>query len=88
MQPSAENSASPAFFIRKRAGAGEKTGTTKLRLIIDMRNLNENCYRDATPLPSVADIFQKIGNGNHFFSNLDLIHAYGTVQWNQVRRSF
>ena len=78
IQPSAENSASPAFFIRKRAGAGEKTGTTKLRLIIDMRNLNENCYRDATPLPSVADIFQKIGNGNHFFSNLDLIHAY----WN------
>jgi len=78
IQPSAENSASPAFFIRKRAGAGEKTGTTKLRLIIDMRNLNENCYRDATPLPSVADIFQQIGNGNHFFSNLDLIHAY----WN------
>ena len=78
IQPSAENSASPAFFIRKRAGAGEKTGTTKLRLIIDMRNLNEHCYRDATPLPSVADIFHQIGNGNHFFSNLDLIHAY----WN------
>ena len=37
IQPSAENSASPAFFIRKRAGAGEKTGTTKLRLIIDVR---------------------------------------------------
>ena len=78
IQPSAENSASPAFFIRKRAGAGEKTGTTKLRLIIDMRNLNENCYRDATPLPSVADIFNEIGNGNKYFSNLDLIHAY----WN------
>ena len=72
IQSSAENSASPAF-VRKRAGAGDKTGTTKLRLIIEMRNLNENCCRDATPLPFVANMFNGIGNGDRFFANLDLV---------------
>ena len=79
IQPSAENFASPAFFIRKRHGAGDATSTTKLRLICDFRQLNERCFQDATPLPTVASIFDKIGTGMRYFSSLDIISAYYTL---------
>jgi thymidylate kinase len=80
--------ASPAILVAKKGDIqaknsnkpppGEAPAERKLRLCIDLRQLNKITRKDAYPVPRVDDILDGLGKGR-YFSKLDLKSAYYQV---------
>ena len=62
---------SPLFFVLKRNGS--------YRPVIDFRQVNKVTEDDRYPLPVLKDLLMSIGQGNYFFSSLDLLSGYWQV---------
>ncbi|GBG76633.1 hypothetical protein CBR_g22849 [Chara braunii] len=67
IRPSSSPYGAPVRFVRKK--------NKDLRLCIDYRKLNAQTIRNASPLPRLDDLFERLG-GAKFFSKLDLKSRY------------
>lgn len=56
-----------------------KKGTTKFRVVVDYRKLNNITIGDAFPLPNINEIFDQLGFCQ-YFSTLDLANGYHQLQ--------
>ncbi|XP_068204608.1 uncharacterized protein [Palaemon carinicauda] len=70
IEESASPYAAPIVLVRKKGGG--------LRLCIDYRKLNEKTFKDAFPLPRVAECLDSL-EGAKYFSTLDLAQGYHQV---------
>ena len=57
----------------------EKPNTRKLRICLDLKNLNQRIRREHYPIPTLDDAIAKIGNSK-FYSKLDLTSGYWQVK--------
>jgi len=71
IQKSKSPAGAPIFFVLKKNG--------ELRLVVDYRRLNEDTYRDSSPIPLVLDIFEHLIKGK-IFSKFDLRAAYNLIR--------
>ncbi len=62
---------SPLFLVPKRDGS--------FRPVIDFTNVNEMTVSEQFPLPVLSDLLMNLGEGNKFFSSLDLLTGYWQV---------
>ena len=67
---------SPAFLVPRKGEAG---GATKLRLVLDYRQLNAKTLKDAFPLPLIEVLLNKL-RGATFYTTLDLRSAFFSVK--------
>ena len=61
-----------AFFI-------PKPNSERVRLVIDLRQLNKQILRPVFPFPSASDIKQSINHSATHFAKFDLLHGYHQV---------
>lgn len=66
----------PVHIVPKKP---DSSGTTKWRLVIDYRRLNERIIEDKYPLPNISDILDKLGRAQ-YFTTLDLASGYHQVE--------
>ena len=71
IEPSTSPWACPVLFVPKK-------NSSKLRLCLDLRKLNDLCYDDKTPIPHPEDLFNNI-RGSKYFSRLDLKASYNQL---------
>lgn len=71
---------SPVFAIRKKNG--------KIRVVTNFkRTLNKVLVDlDPYPMPTIDSTFNKIGEGNRYFSTLDLRNGYWQIVINELDR--
>jgi hypothetical protein len=62
---------SPVLFVPKKAADGS---LTKLRMVIDYRELNKLTKKDRYPLPLIDDLRDGL-EGSRVFSEMDLFRA-------------
>lgn len=62
---------SPLFLVPKKNG--------QFRPVIDFRQVNEVTEDERFPLPVLKDLLMSLGQGNKFFSSLDLVSGYWQV---------
>jgi hypothetical protein len=67
IEPSSASSSSPIFFVKKSNGG--------LRMVIDLRSVNEVTTGDATPIPLIDSLLDRLGAGK-VFSEMDLTAMY------------
>ena len=76
IRPSNSNFASPVLMVPKKI-VGDNP--LEWRMCIDYRKLNSMTIPDHYPLPNIQSIYRRFA-GNHFFSSLDLRHAYHHIE--------
>ncbi len=62
---------SPLFLVPKKDGTN--------RPVIDFRKVSEVTEGEQFPLPVLSDLLMNLGEGNKFFSSLDLLSGYWQV---------
>lgn len=65
----------PVFLVKRKM----EDGSTKVRLYIDFRSLNEITRKDFLPLPNIQDTLEQL-HGAALFSTLDLASGYHQVE--------
>ncbi len=63
---------SPIFLVPKKDGS--------FRPVIDFRRVNEVTENEKYPLPVLKDLLMSLGQGNRYFSSLDLLAGYWQVK--------
>ncbi len=71
IQPSKSPWNSPLFLVPKKDG--------QFRPVIDLRKVNEVTEDDRFPLPVLSNLLMSLGDGNKFFSSLELLSGYWQV---------
>ena len=71
IEPSTSPWACPVLFVPKK-------NSSKLRMCLDLRKLNDLCYDDKTPIPHPEDLFNNL-KGSKYFSRLDLKASYNQL---------
>ena len=62
---------SPIFVVPKRDGG--------LRPVIDYRKINAATEDDKFPLPVLSDLLMSLGEGNRYFTSLDMLSGYWQI---------
>ncbi|GBG86128.1 hypothetical protein CBR_g41031 [Chara braunii] len=70
IRPSCSSYGAPVLFVRKK--------NKDLRLCIDYRKLNAQTVKNASPLPRIDDLLERLG-GATYFSKLDLKLGYHQI---------
>ena len=52
------------------------TGAKRWRIVTDFRALNQNTITEEFPMPSINDLFDRIGKGNKYFTKIDLSNGF------------
>ena len=74
---------SPAILVEKKAEV--HSGTPGHRLVVDYRALNKIIQNVVYPMPRIQDILSSY-HGCKVFSNMDIRHAYYTIELNPESR--
>ena len=73
------NHASPVVWVRKENG--------RYRMCVDFKTtINNNIQSDAYPMPTVDDVFSRVGNARKF-AKIDLKSAYSQIALDEKARS-
>lgn len=83
IEPSHSPYNSSIWCVPKRA---DSSGKTKVRLVIDYRNLNAITVGDSCPLPLIEDIIDQLGN-SVYFSTLDLSSGFHQMEMAEKDKS-
>ena len=76
---------SPAHFVEKRDAEGNITG---VRLVCDLKTLNNSVKRSAVTFPTGNDIWNSVEQGSQRFFKLDLTSGYHQVELSQETRKY
>ena len=79
IEPSQAFYASPVVMIKKPSG--------EIRVAINYKNLNKNCFFDPEPSTNADEIFDKIG-GSKFYSKFDLCKGYYQIPLEEDSRDY
>jgi hypothetical protein len=71
IRPSKSPFASPFFFVNKKDG--------KLRPVQDYRRLNDITVKNATPLPLIPDLIDKL-QGSRYYTKFDIRWGYNNIR--------
>ena len=63
----------PIFLVPKKSG-------NNFRVVVDYRQLNKLVIPNRYPLPILSDVLQSIGEGNNYFTILDLLSGYYQIE--------
>jgi hypothetical protein len=75
IRPSSSSFGAPVLFVPKKAADGS---LTKLRMVIDYRELNKLTKKDRYPLPLIDDLMDGL-EGSRVFSKMDLASGYNQL---------
>jgi hypothetical protein len=75
IRPSTSSFGAPVLFVPKKAADGS---LTKLRMVIDYRELNKLTKKDRYPLPLIDDLMDGL-EGSRVFSKMDLASGYNQL---------
>ena len=76
---------SPAHFVEKTDSAGNITG---VRLVCDLKKLNDSVKRTAVTFPTGNDIWLQVDQGSKRFFKMDLTSGYHQVELSKEARKY
>lgn len=69
---------SPMFLVPKKGG--------ELRPVVDFRKVNSMTLPDRYPIPNLYELLSSIGEGNQYFTSLDLLSGYWQISLDPAAR--
>jgi hypothetical protein len=69
---------SPLLVVPKKT---DTSGERKLRIVVDVRKLNEKTIRNACPLPDITEILDQLCQSK-YFSCIDMVMGYHQIELN------